>query len=189
MQQLLTGKKRLPGFSGEWKEVRLGDVVKIEYGKSPKGIFSETGSHPVLGTGGETGKSNHYLYDKPSVIIGRKGTIDKLQYVDTPFWAIDTTFYCKSRHQLSMLWFYNRMGMVNMRKYNEASGVPSLSRDTLYSIKIKVPSYDEQCSIARSLQCFNSTIELLVSNRANLKVQKQALMQQLLTGKTRVNVE
>lgn len=75
MQQLLTGQTRLPGFGGEWEETRLGDVVSLRYGKSQHGIASPGGDYPIIATGGEVGRTNVFLYNKPSVIIGRKGTM------------------------------------------------------------------------------------------------------------------
>jgi len=93
MQQLLTGKQRLPGFKGEWKEKRLGDILSVRHGKSQHEICQPFGVYPILATSGEIGRTNKFLYDKPSVLIGRKGTIDRPQYVDQPFWNIDTLFY------------------------------------------------------------------------------------------------
>ncbi|MEI6521104.1 MAG: restriction endonuclease subunit S, partial [bacterium] len=93
MQELLTGKKRLPGFSGEWVVKTLGEVLKIAHGKSQHDIIAKNGIYPILATGGKIGTTNSFLYDKPSVLIGRKGTIDKPQYMDQPFWTVDTLFY------------------------------------------------------------------------------------------------
>jgi type I restriction enzyme S subunit len=76
MQELLTGKRRLPGFSGDWKIKKLGEVLTLRYGKSQLGISDDSGEFPIIATSGEVGRTNQYLYDKPSVIIGRKGTID-----------------------------------------------------------------------------------------------------------------
>jgi type I restriction enzyme S subunit len=93
MQELLTGKKRLPGFSGKWDEKKLEECLKVKHGKSQHAIVDPNGEFPILATSGVVGKSNQYLYNKPSVLIGRKGTIDSPQYMDTPFWTIDTLFY------------------------------------------------------------------------------------------------
>ena len=93
MQQLLTGKTRLPGFRGEWEVKRLRDVLTICHGRSQNEVEVKDGPYPILATGGQIGKANRYLYDKPSVLIGRKGTIDQPQYMDTPFWTVDTLFY------------------------------------------------------------------------------------------------
>ena len=84
MQQLLTGKTRLPGFGGEWKTKRLGEVLTICHGRSQREVEVRDGPYPILATGGQIGTASEPLYDKPSVLIGRKGTIDAPQYMDTP---------------------------------------------------------------------------------------------------------
>ena len=82
MQQLLTGKTRLSPFSGDWRTNRIGEVLKIMHGKSQRGVEDRNGAFPILATGGQIGTANRFLYDKPSVLIGRKGTIDQPQYMD-----------------------------------------------------------------------------------------------------------
>jgi len=189
MQQLLTGKKRLPGFGGKWKKLKLKSVVEVVYGKSPKEIISDEGKYFVVGTGGFSGKTDAIMCKGPSVVIGRKGTIHKPIYLDEPFWAIDTTFYCTPKKDCCIKWFYYAISSINLKKYNEASGVPSLSRETLYSIKLLVPDVDEQERIAEVLSCAENEIHILNSQVECLKQEKKSLMQQLLTGKRRIVVK
>ena len=85
MQQLLTGKKRLPGFSKEWKSVRLRNTLNVCHGQNQRNVEQENGVYPILGTGGEIGRTNDFLYDKPCILIGRKGSINKPMYMETPF--------------------------------------------------------------------------------------------------------
>ena len=85
MQVLLTGKRQLPGFRGEWEVRCLGDLLSIAHGKSQHDVADSNGIYPILATGGQIGTANRFIYDKPSVLIGRKGTIDRPQYMDTPF--------------------------------------------------------------------------------------------------------
>lgn len=76
-----------------WENKTLGDVLTVSHGQSHKNIKEPSGKYPILATSGEIGRTNVAIYDKPSVLIGRKGTIDKPQYMDVPFWTIDTLFY------------------------------------------------------------------------------------------------
>jgi type I restriction enzyme S subunit len=92
MQELLTGKKRLSGFTGDWTPKVIGDLLQIHHGKSQHGVESLYGPYPILATGGQIGNANRFLCDHPSVLIGRKGTIDQPQYMDEPFWCVDTLF-------------------------------------------------------------------------------------------------
>jgi type I restriction enzyme S subunit len=195
MQQLLTGKKRLldgagKRFEGVWEESSLQDLVSITYGKSPKGIFCDKGKYEVIGTGGVTGRTNETLCREVAVIIGRKGTIDNPRLLTSPFWAIDTTFYCCPVSQyVDINWFYYFVKSLNLRRYNESSGVPSLSRDNLYGIKVQKPKHKEQQKIASVLTNADKETELLQKQLSDLKQEKKALMQQLLTGKRRVKVD
>lgn len=192
MQQLLTGKKRLLDkngirFGGEWGKATLKDLVEVIYGKSPKEVINEAGTIPIYGTGGIGGYASEFLCSEVSVLIGRKGTIDKPIYIDEPFWAIDTTFYCLSKKNINLKWFFYLISNVNLKVYSEASGVPSLSRETLNSIKLLVTPYlEEQQEIAAVLSAADQEISTLQSQLDGLKQEKKALMQQLLTGKRRV---
>ena len=189
MQQLLTGKRRFPGFEGEWRKLTLGDLVQIVYGKSPKEVIDDDGKFPIIGTGGVTGYAIKPLHSEPCVIIGRKGTIDQPQYIEKPCWPIDTTFYCIPKATCNVRWIFFIVSELNLRRYNEASGVPSLSRKSLYSIRINTPTVDEQTIISDLLNHANLKAGNIESQCMSFKEQKKALMQQLLTGKRRVRMD
>ena len=151
MQQLLTGKTRLPGFSGKWKTRRLGSALTVRHGRSQRYVASPDGKYPILASGGEIGRTEFFLYDKPSVLIGRKGTIDDPQYVSSPFWTVDTLFYTEIADGMSAEFLYYKFCMIPWRSYNEASGVPSLNSRTIESIEVNLPKSDEQHAIASVL--------------------------------------
>ncbi len=94
---------------------------------------------------------NDYLYDGESVFIGRKGTINKPFYYSGKFWTVDTLFYTYSYKNVTPKFIYCLFQTVNWLKYNEASGVPSLSKATIEKIKFKVPSIEEQIKISHLL--------------------------------------
>jgi len=186
MQDLLTGRVRLPGFSGEWRVRKLGEILMLQYGKSPKGILSESGSYPVLATSGEVGRSDQYLYAEPSIIIGRKGTIDAPQYVNVPFWAIDTTFYTVIARAHHPKFLFYLLSTINWNSYNEASGVPSLNANTVHNINVVLPHLSEQRAIAAVLSEIDAEIAALERQRAKVTAIKQGMMQELLTGRIRL---
>ena len=74
----------------EYKEYKLEELVKIKYGRDQKRVASPNGTIPIYGTGGFMGYATKALYTKPSVLIGRKGTIDKIRFMQNPFWTVDT---------------------------------------------------------------------------------------------------
>lgn len=187
MQQLLTGKKRLPGFSGEWEEKELSKVLKVKHGKSQKGITSVNGKYPILATGGEIGRTDKWLYDKPSVLIGRKGTIDVPQYMETPFWTVDTLFYTEIESDNNPKFIFYKFQLIDWYSHNEASGVPSLNAKTIEKIQLSFPfAKSEQIAITTILSDMDAEIAGLEQKRAKYTMLKQGMMQQLLTGKIRL---
>lgn len=189
MQRLLTGKQRLPGFSAPWKKLKLGDFLEIKHGKNQKAIECQNGIFPILATGGEIGRTNTFIYDKPSVLIGRKGTINKPQYIETPFWTVDTLFWSKMKETNIAKFFYYLFQMIKWEVWDEGSTIPSLNASTIMSIKIKISdNVSEQKAIADILSKADEEIDLLTRKLDLLQSQKKGLMQQLLTGKIRVKL-
>ena len=186
MQQLLTGKTRLPGFNEDWDMKQLGDMLTICHGRSQHEVQVEDGSYPILATGGEIGRARSFLYDKPSVLIGRKGTIDQPKYIDTPFWTVDTLFYSIIHEFNSAKFIFYRCCLIDWYKYNEASGVPSLSARTIEKIDIIFPKLEEQTAIASILSDMDTEIATLEQRRNKTRDLKQAMMQELLTGRIRL---
>lgn len=186
MQELLTGKKRLPGFSEKWRVVQIGETLSIGHGQSQKAVENRFGKYPILATGGCIGYANDFLWNKPSVLIGRKGTIDKPQYADYPFWTIDTLFYTKVFDGYDAKFIYYKFCMIEWQQYNEASGVPSLNATTIENLQITVPEKDEQQAVAQVLSDMDSEIEQLEKKLAKYQQIKQGMMQELLTGRIRM---
>ena len=188
MQQLLIGQTRLPGFSGEWEVKRLGDLLTICHGKSQHEVEARDGAYPILATGGQIGTACRPLYEKPSVLIGRKGTINQPQYMDTPFWTVDTLFYSAIKGENSAKFLYFCFCLIDWMKYNEASGVPSLNARTIENIELECPMPDEQTAIATVLADMDAELAALETRLAKTRALKQAMMQELLTGKTRLPI-
>jgi type I restriction enzyme S subunit len=139
-----------------------------------------------LASGGEIGRTNTALYDKPSVLIGRKGTIDDPRFVSIPFWTVDTLFYTEIATGYSAKFLYYLFCTIHWRNYNEASGVPSLNARTIESISAQLPLIDEQCAIATVLSDMDDEITALERRRDKTRAIKQGMMQQLLTGRVRL---
>jgi type I restriction enzyme S subunit len=186
MQELLTGKRRLPGFEGEWTTERIGNVLTIAHGKSQHEVQDRNGIYPILATGGMIGAANRFLYDKPSVLIGRKGTIDEPKYIDIPFWTVDTLFYSMIHKPHCAKFLYYRFCLINWKQYNEASGVPSLNARTIENVAIDIPEPVEQTAIAAVLADMDAEMEALEAKLGKARQVKQGMMQELLTGRIRL---
>ena len=186
MQALLTGKTRLPGFSGVWETCLIGDLLSIMHGKSQRTVEDLNGAYPILASGGQIGKANQFLYDKPSVMIGRKGTIDRPQYMDQPFWTVDTLFYSEIHGQNNAKFIFYQFCLIDWKQHNEASGVPSLNARTIERIDLKVPQPAEQTAIAAILSDMDAEIAALEAKLVKARQVKQGMMQELLTGRIRL---
>ncbi len=164
-----------------WRDSKIEELCTLHYGKSPKGIDSDDGIYPIYGTGGIVGSTNDYLYDKPSIILGRKGSIGNIHYVDKPFWTIDTTFYVEAKN-CDTKWLYYVFSSLNIEKLNEATGVPSLSRNNIYAQMLKAPSdQKEQQKIAEVLSTVDKKIDLIDQKIAETEKLKAGLMQKLFS--------
>ena len=170
----------------DWDVKKLGEIAKIKHGKDQKQIICDDGIYPILGTGGEIGRTNSFLYDKPSVLIGRKGTIDKPRFMDTPFWTVDTLFYTEISSDLEPKWLFYKFQTINWYLYNEASTVPSLIGSTISSIKLSVPSLMEQQKIAALLSTWDVVIDNCKNIIDKISFRNKGLEQQFLSGKIRV---
>ena len=187
MKVLLTGEKRLEGFHGDWETYKIGQLLKFGSGKDYKHLSK--GTVPVYGTGGVMTYVDDYMYEGISVGIGRKGTIDKPILLKNKFWTVDTLFYTHSYKNCIPEYIYYLFLTINWKKYNEASGVPSLSKNTLEKIKIRIPPVQEQEELVVILNKMDEGIELLEQKLASLQKQKKGLMQKLLTGEVRVKTK
>ena len=168
-------KLRFKEFNDEYINLKYKDVLKIKSGKDQKKVECESGIYPILGTGGQIGKTNSFLYDKPSVLIGRKGTINKPQYMETPFWTVDTLFYSHIYEPNIPKYLFYYFQNVNWKKYDESTGVPSLSSSTIESVECNIPSKEEQLKVADFLSLLDKKIELQSKKIEDLKLFKKGL--------------
>lgn len=148
---------------------RLGDIARIKNGKDHKSLAD--GKYPVYGSGGIMRYANSYAYDKPSVLIPRKGSLDNLFFVDTPFWNVDTIFYTEiDESQIYPKFFYYFLQTVGLGEMNQAGGVPSQTQSVLNEIKIPVPPIQIQAEIVRILDAMTAhTAELTAELTARKK--------------------
>ncbi len=147
----------------------LGELATIKYGKNQKKVISDDGTIPIYGTGGLMGYAIESLYDKPSVLIGRKGTIEKVRYVTHPFWTVDTLFYTIVNEELVRThYFYYLLSLLDLKKYNEGTTIPSLRTETLNRIEFNVPNLETQDSILSVLEPIEEKIKLNTEINKNL---------------------
>lgn len=186
MQDLLTARRRLPGFSGEWEVKRLGAALTVKHGRSQKEVEHPAGQYPILATGGQIGTATKFMWDKPSVLIGRKGTIDVPRFIDQPFWTVDTLFYTDIHNEYDAKFLFYAFLQIDWMSYNEASGVPSLNAKTIENIQVSIPIIAEQQAIAAVLSDMDVEIQTLEALLTKARAVKEGMMQNLLTGRVRL---
>ena len=161
---------RFNGFTGAWEYKKFENVLSIKSGMSQKEIEVSDGIYPILATGGEIGRTNTALYDKESVLIGRKGTIDKPYYMNTPFWTVDTLFYSELKNNIDGKFLYFLFQCIEWRKLDTSTGVPSLTSTTIHEIQRYFPSKPEQIHLGLFFRRLDSQI---AESRAVLEKSRQ----------------
>ncbi len=147
-------------------EYRFDELATIKYGKNQKAVESPEGTIPIYGTGGLMGYATKPLYEKPSVLIGRKGTINKVKFTDRPFWTVDTLFYTEINENIVFPKFlFYKLSLVNFMNYNEGTTIPSLRTETLNRLVFDIPNLEVQKKIITVLSSLDDKIEL--NNRIN----------------------
>ena len=175
-------KKKVPelrfkGFTDEWEEHKFADFIDVKSGKDYKHLNS--GSIPVYGTGGYMLSIDRALSDIDAIGIGRKGTIDKPYLLKAPFWTVDTLFYAVPKQNIDLQFSLSIFKKINWKKFDESTGVPSLSKTVINSVSVSVPSYEEQQKIGSFFKQLDDTIALHQRKLDLLKEQKKGFLQKM----------
>ena len=161
----------------EWKSTKIGNVLSIGSGRDYKHL--EDGNIPVYGTGGYMLSVDSYLYDGESVCIGRKGTINKPIFLKGKFWTVDTLFYTHTFRSITPRFCYYLFTTIDWLKYNEASGVPSLSKVTIENISISIPDLVTQKQLCAVLDSMTDKLDIEQKLLDAYHAQKQYLLEQI----------
>jgi len=178
--------------SRQWKE-----VVEIINGKDYKSIQVENGGYPVYGTGGEMARASDYLSPANSILLGRKGTIDKPLLIREKYWNVDTAFGAVPDEKvLHYIYFYWHCKTIDFNVLNKGTTLPSTTKVDLLNLWVKIPPMDEQTRFASIVEQadkskFNSLksqfIEMFGDQNTNDKGWSESLVKdefKLSMGKT-----
>ncbi|WP_349835278.1 restriction endonuclease subunit S [Bacteroides fragilis] len=158
----------------DMQSYRLSDLVKIKNGKDHKMLSN--GQYPVLGSGGIMRYVDKFLYDKPSVLLPRKGTLDNIQYCDMPFWTVDTLYYTEVNTNLANPYYlYRYLSLLDLSNLDSGTGVPSMTFDNYYGLKIFLPNIEKQTKIAQILQTLDKKITINRQINQNLEAMAKQL--------------
>ena len=163
-----------PQMEKDMQSYRLSDLVKIKNGKDHKMLSN--GKYPVLGSGGIMRYVDKFLYDKPSVLLPRKGTLDNIQYCDMPFWTVDTLYYTEVNTNLANPYYlYRYLSLLDLNNLDSGTGVPSMTFDNYYGLKIFLPNIEKQTKIAQILQTLDKKITINRQINQNLEAMAKQL--------------
>ena len=192
MQQLLTGKKRLPGFSDEWKEVKLGEICEIKKGSQINKIeLSSNLGFPVINGGIEpSGYHDDWNVAENTITISEGGnSCGFINFIKEKFWSGG---HCYTLQNLKIninkifLFYFLKNSENQIMKLRVGSGLPNIQQKDIKNFEILLPKIEEQTAIAEILTIADRELQLQKDKLAQLQQQKKGLMQVLLTGKKRL---
>lgn len=159
-----------------WKTVKLGECIEVKYGKDHKNLAN--GNIPVYGSGGIMRYAENALFDKESVLIPRKGSLNNIIYVDEPFWSVDTMFYTEMKINNFAKYFYEFIRIKDFLNLDTGSAVPSMTTEYLNNIEILNPDNT-------TLEKFESKVSrLYISKKNNYKeISKLQELKQLVISR------
>lgn len=159
----------------EWKEDVLGNVLEVKYGKDHKKLAD--GQYPVYGSGGLMRYVDSKLYDGPSILIPRKGTLNNIMFVESPFWTVDTMFWSIiNTDKVDPKFLFYSICKRDFASMNVGSAVPSMTVNILNDIQISYPkNIEDQRRIASILSSLDRKIELNNKINADLEEMAQAI--------------
>ena len=149
-----------------WRVGKVEDLLVLAYGKALKASERLSGTIPVYGSGGITGCHNEPLVNGPSIVVGRKGTVGSLYWIDQPFYPIDTVFYVKANVPLS--YCYYQLALLGLEGMNTDAAVPGLNRNNVYRLSVVIP-------FNSVIEKFDSFVTLLRRRIFSNVVQSQTL--------------
>ena len=168
----------------DWEEGKLGDLIEVKYGKDHKKLSE--GIIPVIGSGGVMRYADKYLYDKESVLIPRKGSLNNVMYINEPFWTVDTMFYTEMRRPNIAKYVYHFMKGQDLANMNVGSAVPSMTTEVLNNIPVDIPPQEvfdrfenAVASLYNKKKQNNKQIQTLIQTR-------DGLLPRLMSGEIKI---
>ena len=173
----LVPEVRFKGFTDDWEQRKLKTVVLVNSGKDYKTL--EEGNIPVYGTGGYITSVSKFLSNQDAIGLGRKGTINKPYILKAPFWTVDTLFYLTLKPENILTFIYSLIQKINWLKYDESTGLPSLSKKNIENVLVYLTKLDEQQKIGKLIVKLDKLITL-----QQRKLEQLNLLQKYVKEKT-----
>ena len=161
----------------------VGDILELSYGKALKESDRDGGDVPVVGSGGVVGGHSTGITDAPTIVVGRKGSIGSVTWVDGPAWPIDTAYFVTpKRGDLDRRWAYWMLRSLRMETMNKSAAVPGLNRDDVYRLNVNLPPLPEQRRIAAILDHADALRAKRLQVLTHLDALTQAIFNDMFVG-------
>ncbi|MBD1261996.1 restriction endonuclease subunit S [Maribacter polysiphoniae] len=167
-----------------WEVIKLEDLVEIKYGKDHKKL--NDGSIPVFGSGGIMRYVDTHLYDKESVLVPRKGSLNNIFLVSQPFWSVDTMFYTKMKHDNSLKYVYHLLKGMKLGDMDVGSAIPSLTTKLLNSLEVILPSSQVLSKYEENTTRLYEQIWANENENKTLTQLRDTLLPKLISGEVRL---
>lgn len=168
-----------------WVQGHLSDLITVKYGKDHKKLAD--GSYPVYGSGGIMRYVERPLYDKESVLIPRKGTLNNVMYVNQPFWSVDTMFYTEMRLPNVAKFVYHFVKAKDLASMNAGSAVPSMTTDILNAMEVVIPSTSALAEFESLVDPMYRAMQENNIQSSKLSESRDALLPKLMSGEIDVS--
>ncbi|MCF6464754.1 restriction endonuclease subunit S [Clostridium sp. Cult2] len=142
-----------------WREVRFGSFVFLKRGYDLPLSQAEDGEFPVVASTDLRGTHTEYKVEGPVITLGRSGSIGHVQLINENAWPLNTTLYVKDNKGNNIYFIYYFLKTIDFERFNSGAGVPTLNRNHLNSLKIKIPDLETQEKIADVLSTYDELIE------------------------------
>lgn len=183
----LTKQSELEEIPEDWEIKEIGNFAPLQRGFDlPAGQRIE-GKYPVVYSNGIINFHKNYQVNGPGVVTGRSGTLGKVHYIEGDFWPHNTSLWVTKFNNSHPKFVYFLFAYIGFERFTSGSGVPTLNRNDAHTYRVCMPvSIEEQTAIATILSDMDTEIQALKQRLSKTRQIKQGMMQELLTGKTRL---
>ncbi len=168
-----------------WALGRLADLIIVRYGKDHKKLAD--GHYPVYGSGGIMRYVERPLYERESVLIPRKGTLNNVIYVNEPFWSVDTMFYTEMKEPNIAKFVFHFVKSKDLASMNAGSAVPSMTTDILNALELPIPDTETLKRFEQSVAPMYRMVQANCCESAQLGHLRDTLLPKLMSGEIDVS--
>jgi type I restriction enzyme S subunit len=163
-----------------WQLGRLSDLIAVRYGKNHKKLAD--GIYPVYGSGGIMRYAEKPLYDKESVLIPRKGTLNNVMYVNKPFWSVDTMFFTEMKLPNVAKFVFHFVKSKDLASLNAGSAVPSMTTDILNAMELSIPDANTLYKFENIVAPMYQAMQQNTQQSSKLAELRDSLLPRLMSG-------